>query len=292
MINQKQLRYFINLAELLHYGRAAEASFITQPSLSRQIVTLEEEVGCQLLVRHSRSVNLTAAGRAFLIQARAIVAAVDNAVSLARAVDQGEEGILHIAFSSYFTSEILPPVIRLFSKQFPAVELLMDELSPAKLKIAVINGETDLAFVLKTAETKEMNYLPLQEEPLCAVLPANHPLAALPGLELSDLAQESFIISPKEATSALYVIIEGWCKSHGFEPKIRIKTHMQHSIINFVAENLGVAIVPVSMSSARTKGVVYREIANAPRFEVGIIWKKNNDNPCLLSFLTLLHSHQ
>lgn len=290
MINQKQLRYFITLAEQLHYGKAAESCFITQPSLSRQIVALEEEVGCQLFVRHSRAVNLTAAGRVFLIQARSIVAAIDNAVILARAVDQGEEGILHIAFSSYFTSEILPSVIRQFSKQFPAVELLMDELSPVKLNEAVLNGETDLAFVLKTPETKELGYFRLQEEPLCAVLPVNHPLATHPKLALSDLAQESFIISPKEATSALFSIIEAWCKRHGFEPKIRIKTHMQHSIINFVAENLGVAIVPVSMRSARTQSVVYRDIADAPHFEVGIIWKKSNDNPCLLSFLAMIKS--
>lgn len=288
MLSFRQLKHFVVLAETLHYRKAAERLFITQPSLSRQIVSIENEVGFRLFERQTRAVILTPAGKVFLQRAKELISAADKAVNASLAIALGEQGTLRIAFSSFFSSTLLPPLILKYCEGFPNVELILNELSPLDLITTVEKGESDLSFLLKAEPSVHTGYKPLHMEKICAVLPERHLLAQVRKFTPHMLKDEPFIVSPREITPALFDVVHLCCKQHGFEPKIRMRLHLQQTIVSFVAAGIGVALVPESMKHSGIRGVVFRDIEDAPVIEFGVLWRKDNGNPCLNSMLSLM----
>lgn len=285
MIDFRQLRYFLALTEHLHFGRAAEALHITQPPLSRQIAALEEELGTPLFARHSRSVELTAAGRDFQQHARALLSGLDLAVRAARATARGERGELRIGFTMLAAWTLLPRLLKTFTDGHPEVKLVLNEVLPRDLGPALDNGEVDVALTFPEREPGQRLYRTLQREPLCAVLPADHPLAQTAELDVAKLAGEPFITFPPATAPALHESVMDCCRQHGFAPSVRMETHLQQTIVNLVAEGLGVSLVPDSMRRMQLPGVAFRAIADSPQVEYGAAWSPHNDNPCLAAFL-------
>ena len=278
----RQLRYFIAVAETLHFGRAAERLHITQPPLSRQIAELEAELGTPLLQRNSRSVQLTAAGRSFYQHAREVLAALDLAMRTARAVGKGETGELCIGFTMVAAWSLLPRLLGQYRQRFPQVAVKLEEIVPRDLEQALTSGRVDIGISFPAASGSRLHYRRLQDEPLCVVLPAGHPLAACATLDITQLANEDFISFPASTAPALHAAIHGHCRAHGFTPRVRLETHLQQTIVNLVAEGLGIALVPDAMRRMQLPGAVFRPLQDAPRIEQGVFWSGGNDNPCVV----------
>lgn len=283
----RQLRYFLAVAEHLHFGRAAESLHITQPPLSRQIAALEQALGCSLFDRHSRAVRLTAAGQAFMEQARALLGGLDQAVRGAQASARGERGELRIGFTSMAAWALLPGLLKRYCDRYPQVQLALNEVLPRDLDALVRAGEVDLALSIPTAEPTELAYYPLAQESLCVALPATDGEASQASVALQRLADKPFIGFPRSTAPALHEAVMACCAQAGFEPKVRMRTHLQQTIVNLVAEGLGWALVPESISKLALPGVVFRPVPLSPRITYGASWVAGNRHPCLLGFLAL-----
>ena len=285
MIEHRQLRYFLALAEHLHFGKAAQAVHLTQPSLSRQIAALEEKLGTALFARHSRAVSLTAAGADFRQHARAVIAALDLAVRSTQASARGEQGELRVSVTSVAAWTLMPALLKRYTESYPAVRVELNELLPKDLGAAVEAGDTDLALTFRMLEGEHTRYFPLHTEALCAALPASHPGASDPAFNLAQLRDEPFILCPRVNASLLHDSVHECCRRAGFVPRTRIQPHLQQTIVNLVAEGLGVSLVPASMRKMQLPGVVFRTLDDSPSIEFGILWNRHNDNPCLGNFL-------
>ena len=285
MPDLRQLRYFVVLGETLHFGRAAERLHISQPPLSRQIAALEESLGTELLRRNSRSVCLTPAGRAFLQHARDILASVDLAVRSAKANQQGIRGELRLSFTMCAAWNILPRLLRHYRQSCPDVEVRLEEVMPRDLEQVLRRGSADVAISFPECHGERLHYQRLLDEPLCAVLPEDHHLASASEIAVEALADEDFITFPASTAPTLHEAVIGHCRRHGVEPRIRLETHLQQTIVNLVAEGLGVSLVPDSMRRMQLPGAVFRTLRDAPQVEQGLFWSAHNDNPCIAGFI-------
>lgn len=284
-IDFRQLRYFVALAETLHYGRAAALLHISQPPLSRQIAALEEELGVVLFKRTSRQVELTAAGRHFREQAAHIIEALNEAVRSTQAAERGERGVLRVSFTMSAAWSVLPSLIKFYSDAYPDTDLQLSEVLPRELNDALISGSADVGIAFPWQRPPGLEYMPVHAEPLCAVLPAGHRLARSREIDVGALASDPFISVPAATAPALHELVIGCCRDHGFEPIIRLETHLQQTIVNLVAEGFGVSLVPQSMSKMRLPGAVFRPVSETRIVEQGVIWAASNDNPCLVCFI-------
>lgn len=287
MIETRQIKNFLALAEHLHFGKAANAVNLTQPSLSRQLSALEDQLGCILVARTSRAVELTAAGKEFQRLASGWMSSLGDMVRTTHAVARGLQGELKIGFTSYAAWTILPGIAKVYFDQFPEVQVHLNEMLPVELCAMVKSGEVDIGVTFEPVD-EHLHYTPLHSEPLCIALPANHQLSERANVSIKSLEGSRFILSPRETFPPLYDSIMNACHEGGFSPQDIIHTNLQQSIINFVAAGLGVAIVPQSMSKFSHPAVTFRPIANSPLVKCGICWSAGNENPCLLNLLNLL----
>ncbi|GAB7128591.1 LysR family transcriptional regulator [Silvimonas sp. JCM 19000] len=287
MLETRQLQYFVALADTLHFGRAAEQLHMTQPPLSRQIAALEQQLGVRLLVRNSRSVALTTAGRRLHAEATQILAALAQAERVTRSTAQGELGEIRVSFTMAAAWNVLPTLLKTWQHGAPGITVTLREVTPDVLADALARGETDLAITFPWRQPSLLHYQSLFKEPLCAVLPAAHTLAQQSTLDVRSLAAEPFITFPREVAPALYDAVFGCCMQHGFAPRIQLETRLQQTIVNLVAEGLGVALVPASMRKMQLAGAVFIPLADSPEVELGLSWSAHNDNPCLPVLLAL-----
>lgn len=285
MIDLRQLRYFVTLGDTLHFGRAAAQLHISQPPLSRQIAALEEELGVELVARNSRHVALTPAGRHFHEQATRLFQSLEAAVHGTRAVARGERGVLHVGFTMSAAWNVMPPLTRIFGESHADVRLQLTEVLPSELGESLLSGSIDAGIAFSWQRAEGLEYLPIHSEPLCAVLPTNHRLARRKVIDVAELAGEPFVTVPVAAAPALYELVMGCCRDHGFEPHINLQTQLQQTIVNLVAEGLGVSLVPQSMGKIRLEGAMFRPVSHPRIVEQGVIWAAGNGNPCLTPFL-------
>ncbi|WP_446727781.1 LysR substrate-binding domain-containing protein [Pseudomonas aeruginosa] len=276
----RHLRYFIAVAEELHFGRAAERLGISQPPLSQQIQALEEEIGARLFERTNRRVELTDAGRLFLDESRQVLAQVDKAVLLARRAHLGELGELKIGFTSSapFTSTI-PSSIHAFRKAYPDVHLDLQEMSSRQVLKALLEESLQVGVIRPLALPDAVHWVELFREPLVAVLRADHPLAAgsEDGLAIAALAEEPFVFFPRSYGTGLY------------DQVIAQEASEAMTIIGLVSAGLGVSILPASFRRTRVDGVVYRTLSDPEATTaVWLVRRQNEGSPLALSFIDLV----
>jgi DNA-binding transcriptional LysR family regulator len=285
MIDIRQMRYFVALAETLHFGRAAERLHLSQPPLSRQIAALEKELGVRLLERHSRQARLTDVGRRFLEDSRAVLASFDQACRNASLAGRGELGELSIGFMMHAAYSVVPALTRRFMANHPQVHLKLREVVPALLTDAVLSGQFDAAIMFSPGPTKGLETRTIRREHLCLALRATHPLAGRAAIGARDLDGEPLIAAPAEVAPTLREAIVRYCRSGGFEPAFRLETQLQQTIVSLVAEGLGIALVPQTMSKLGIADVLFRELHDAPAIEYVVAWRPANLNPALRPFL-------
>ncbi|MES1926471.1 LysR family transcriptional regulator [Salinisphaera sp. T31B1] len=281
----RQLRYFATVAETLNFGAAARQLNITQPPLSRQIAALEARLGVTLFRRSSRSVVLTPAGADFHVHVRQLLEDMDRAERAVRATAAGDRGELSVGFTMYAAWNVLPRLVRAFSDHRPAIAIRLEETLPGQLDDALACARADVGIGFPAQLRPSLQYRPLFREPICAVLPSTHRLADRTRIAVDELAGEPFVTFPRATAPALYEALAHCCARHGFEPNIRLETHLQQTIVNLVAAGLGVSLVPESMRRMQLSGAVFRAIHDAPEIEQGIYWSTDNRNPCLAPFL-------
>jgi DNA-binding transcriptional LysR family regulator len=290
VIGIRRIRYFTMLAETLHFGRAAARLNVSQPPLSRHIAALERELGVSLFERSSRSVTLTRAGERFYADAKAILRSIEQAAMNAIAAGRGEQGTLFLGFTSCAAYNVVPVFARLYAAAFPDVRFKIRELLADEIMTDLSQGKIDAAIMFPPEQAANLQSRTVHSEHLCVALPSKHLLARTPRLRASDLASDPFVIAPRAAAPALYDSILGYCRDAGFEPHVRLETNLQQTILNFVAEGVGVALVPESMSRARMRGVVFKALMKAPTVHQTLLWSRGNRNPCLAGFLSVAQS--
>ncbi|AZE76248.1 LysR family transcriptional regulator [Pseudomonas synxantha] len=288
----RHLRYFIAVAEELHFGRAAQVLGISQPPLSQQIQALEQEVGARLFERTNRRVELSEAGRLFLQEARLVLAQVDKAADVARRAQLGELGELKIGFTSSapFNSSI-PQAIFAFRQAFPAVHLNLQEMSSTEVAESLVDESIQVGLMRPLPLPDSLSVVELMREPLVAVLNAGHPLVegSERGLDLAQLAQEPFVFFPRTYGSGLYAQLLNLARDAGFSPHFAQEAGEAMTIIGLVAAGLGVSVLPASYQRIRIDGVVYRTLLDPEAMTaVWLVQRKGVQTPMAKGFVELL----
>lgn len=273
-VELRHLRYFLTVAEELHFSRAAERLGIAQPPLSQQIKSLEEVVGHALFERKPK-VRLTAAGETLLEVARRVLAQVEEGIGAARRAGKGEEGRLTVGFAASILTTALPDALRTYREQFPNVELRLRELSTAAQAAALDEGSIDVAFVREAIEPgADLACEEVARDEFVAVLPRAHALAARAVVPLRMLKDEPFVHFPREVAPALYDQIAAMCQRAEFSPRVVQEAREWLTIVGLVEAGLGVSLVPASFRRLVWGEVQYRPLGLPREFTtVYVCWR-------------------
>jgi DNA-binding transcriptional LysR family regulator len=295
-IELRQLRYFVTVAEELHFGRAAVRLHMTQPPLSQTIQVLEAALGAPLFIRNRREVSLTPAGLALLPEARRLLAQAEDLPELVMRAARGEAGRLSLAFVSSADYSVLPPFLRAYRAAFPQVHInLLEATSDLQLD-DLLQGRIDAGLLIAPLPDRarlELDYMPVLSEPLVLAAPAG--LEQLPKsgpVSLQALRSQPLIIFPRAISPALHDAILGVFRGAGIAPDIGQQAIQMQTIVGLVSAGMGIALVPQSVSNLMRPGVEYRALADAgPLVETGLAWRRDNPSPVLQGFLELLRKN-
>ena len=285
----RHLRYFIAVAETLHFGRAAALLHIAQPPLSQQIRRLENELGVRLFHRTNRRVELTDAGHALLDEARRTLAQADRAATVAMKAGRGEVGRFVIGYMASAELSVFPKVLPVFRKRYPDVELVLQILPPREQFEQLRAGRLHVGFVRLPATDRNLIVVPIFSEPLVAVLPKRHSLGRHRSISLQALRDEHFVLFPRQHAPGYYDSLVDICRQAGFDPKPVQESEKLHTILSLVAMGRGVALMPKCVSAVGRKGVVCRPLRpRIPNTELGLVYNPATRSQLVRSFITLV----
>jgi DNA-binding transcriptional LysR family regulator len=255
----RHLRYFVAVAEELHFRRAAERLGIQQPPLSQQIQQLERELGTPLFRRLTRGVELTEAGAYLLDEARKIIDQVERAKAGVESRARGDTGIIHLGFAGATLSQpVILKIIQAYRARYPGVVLSPEQSNTPRLATGLRSNEVDVAFVRPpVGNMDELAVEPLVEEPMVIVLPASHPRAGDSAIPIAALADEAFILLPRAIGVILHDAVIDLCRAAGFNPKLGQEAPQILAIVHMVAAGFGVSIVPQSVKQTGAAGVAF-----------------------------------
>ena len=292
----RQLRYFVTVAEELHFGKAALRLHMTQPPLSQAIQALEGLLGAALFERNRRGVALTAAGTALLPEARRLLAQSQELPQLVRRAAAGEAGRLTLAFVSSADYSVLPPFLRAYRAAYPQVDITLQEATSDLQLDDLLHGRIDAGLLIPPLPDKaktELDYLPVLNEPLILCAPAG--LAGLKrkgAVALARVPRLPLIIFPRAISPALHDAILSVFSAAGITPQIGQQAIQMQTIVSLVSAGMGIALVPQSVSNLMRPGVEYRSLSDpTPLVETGLAWRRDNNSPVLQGFLELLREY-
>jgi DNA-binding transcriptional LysR family regulator len=286
----RQLRYFLAVAEHLHFTEAAAHLGIAQPPLSQQILKLEREIGTKLFIRHPRRVELTEAGRLLQESARRIVEDAQLALTEVQNAGRGESGRLSLGFAgSTVFHPLVATVMQNYRNASPRVVISCAESNSSALLDKVSEGHVDAALVRLPLHCRDLVVQPLVEEDMLAVLPANHRLNRRRRIDLASLADDSFIFFPRPIGPDLYDSIIAACISAGFSPSVSMESPQISSTANLVAAGFGVALIPASIQQIHAEGVSYHELLGKPlHTSIALVHRQREKAPTVLNFVKVL----
>ncbi len=287
----RYLRYFVAVAELGNFTRAAEKLRIAQPAISQQIKTLEGELGVMLLLRTKRSVKLTAAGHVFLRDATEILGRAEASRTNARRAAKGEIGTLSVGCFSSASSLFLPELIQTYREQFPAVRVHLAELTPSQQLDAFARGTIDVGFTRPLPKNHEGDFVAVQVycDRVVAVLPDRHRLAASRSLRLEKLAGDDWVFFKRSEGPEQVDRFVQLCATAGFLPRIVSEPAMMQSVLMLVAAGVGVSIVPHCVSCFHQPGIRFVPIQPVPSsLDLLAVRPKGDPQPTVGAFLDLL----
>jgi DNA-binding transcriptional LysR family regulator len=284
----RHLRYFVVVAEELHFRRAAERLHMSQPPLSQQIRALEEEVGATLLSRNQRRVELTAAGAAFLVRAREILGAVEDAALEARRVQRGEVGRLAVGFVGSAMYSFVPELLRAFRDRYPDIRLRLHELGTTEQLRQLENGRLDVGFMRLPVARPELQVETVLEEEVVAALPEAHPLAAKTQLRLVDLEGQPLVLLTRSGAPGLRAALARAIDQLGGEDVITQEVAEMQTVIGLVAAGAGISLVPESVRALKREGVTYRPLdGDAPLVRLEMASRRADGSPVLAAFAAM-----
>ncbi len=267
-MDTRHMRYFVALAETLHFGHAAQRMNMSQPPFSRQISAIEKTLGVQLFERNSRNVALTPAGQHFLADCRAVLEGFDTACRDVQLVASGMKGELKLGFMMHAAHSVIPTLVRLYSQARPDVRLILEERIPTDIEEMLAEGTLDAAVTFGGGPAPHLRMLLLARDRLCLIVPRGHRLAGAETIGPQSLAGEKLMAAPATVAPTLRTAIVHYCAAGGVVPHFAFEPRLQHTIIRLVQEGLGVALIPQSLCDDLAEGVVSRTLDDAPEFEV------------------------
>ena len=290
----RHLRYFLAVAEELHFSRAAARLHMAQPPLSQQIRRLEEELGVQLLARTKRRVELTGPGLQFLEDAREILARADQAVTRVQRSARGEVGQLRIGLvSSAAYGDTLPRLLRAYRERYPAVAITLLEMSTGEQLAALREDRIQVGFLRPPVGEPDIAITTVLREPLVAVLPAGHPLAASRRIPLAALAGDPFIMISRSHGLGILDLVTGACLRAGFEPRVAQEAKEIQTVVGFVAAGFGVSLLPATVRRLRHGGVAYPSLEPPEvQIEIAAAHRSQDPSPLLSAFLAVLRESE
>jgi DNA-binding transcriptional LysR family regulator len=294
MSELKQLRCFVATADELHFGRAAKRLNMTQPPLSRQIQLLEHMLDVRLFERSSRTVRLTPAGRAFLLEARRILRLAEGAALFTRQVASGEAGMITLGFTAASGYSYLPRLVTLCQSRLPNITIQLKEMVSGEQLEALRTGRIDVGLLRPPIDRVEFAAVKAMSERLVAALPSGDPRLAKSVLTLHDFDQHPFIMYAAEGAKYFHDMLVGMFDTARAAP-IHIQHLAQiHSILALVRAGLGAALVPEAAMSLHLDDVAYRPVETSPDQPVELFtaWSIHNDNPALRPLIAVLEAAQ
>jgi DNA-binding transcriptional LysR family regulator len=282
----RHLRYFVAVAETLHFRHAAELVHVAQPAVSQQIRQLEEEIGVTLFVRTHHKVQLTPAGKAFYEKAQAILSQTSLAVAEARRVEHGEAGTIRIGFISTAAISVLPEVMKNLKDQVPLAEIELRELAPGEQIDNLYREQLDLGFVHAKLTEEILETLTVQRERLILALPQAYALEGSPRVDLREIASLTAIMPARHTSSGLYEQVMTAYQMAGVVPERIHYTRLLQTALLLVGAGIGVSVIPESFRSIQVKGVVYRRLrVEPPLCELTAAWRRDNESLLLKRFV-------
>jgi DNA-binding transcriptional LysR family regulator len=288
-LNFRQLQYFLAVAEELHFRKAAERLFISQPGLSKQIKELEDQLGVQLFERNTRKVVLTPPGIYLKEEITHYLRKLDQIIGHTQLIDQGKQGNLNLGYVGSAMQKIIPDLLISFRKLHPKIIFNLKEMDNQKQIQGLLVQELDLAFVRLENIPRGLEYRAVLKEPFCLVLPKNHPLDQSNFKSLVQLKDEPFILFDQKYSPSYYQKVLQLFKDSGFSPIVSHNTIHSNTIYKLVAHHLGISIVPKSLQMKSAKGVKFIEMDHLPqRTVLSAVWNSNNRNPALINIIELI----
>jgi DNA-binding transcriptional LysR family regulator len=285
VLDLRRVHYFIAVAEELHFGRAAARLHIAQPSLSQQIRRLEDELGVELLIRTSRRLELTDAGRAFLVRAREALDHAEVAVAAARRAGRGDLGHLRIGAVDWALGGLLPAVLRAFAADRPSVTTEVRDLAVARQVAQLHDGRLDVAFVHAPLSDEGLRTAALEAERLVVLVPADHPLAERPVLSLEAVAAEPLVL--RTATvggGARSTVLELFARE-GQVPRVAQEPEGLDAVLALVAAGSGLSVQPEPVVAILREDVVARPLQGSPRTpRLQLAWRASEDSALIAAF--------
>jgi DNA-binding transcriptional LysR family regulator len=280
-----ELHAFVTLAELLHFGKAADALHITQPALTKQIQRLESAVGGALVVRGYRAVRLTPAGQVLLPRARALLQESAATLDAARRAARGQLGVLRIGFGLATIQTLLPHLLLRFRARLPEVEIRLRDMSTPGQLAAIVRGEIDVGFVRLPVADAQVATRPIQRERLVALLGPDVRWRARPGLR--SVASEPFVTISRTTSASFHDHVIAVCRAAGFTPRIVQEANELFTMMMLVEAGMGVALAPSSTAMRRPAGVRVKTLTQPEAtWDIGIAWnEKRADEPLVDAFV-------
>lgn len=292
----RHLRYFVAAAEEMSITRAAARLRVSQPPLSRQIRDLEEEIGTVLFNRSNKRLELTAAGKFFLQEAKRILSQVERATRITKATGSGQAGPISVAFLSPLGGMFLPQIVHSFRQIHPSVDVDLVEMAPRSQLEALRDHQIDLAFVAKVEVelANEFVFETVMEVQVHVALARDHRLSKLRQIPLHELREEAFITIKGSAAPATHEFFLRLCRSAGFEPHIAKQSDRAQSILDLVAAGVGIAILPEHFGRYQSDVVMRPLVPKPASIPLCMVWRKDDVSEPLrtLRAMILEHFHQ
>ncbi len=291
-IELHHLRYFVAVAEDLHFRRAAQRLNVAQPALSRAIKWLEGELGAALFLRTTRNVALTEAGRVFLEETRLALTRIERAQSLARSAAAGEAGRLSVAYMDFAINGPLPAILSAFRAEHPGVSIDLAHMWTERQRAAITAGEIDIGFLIGPFEAPGIASLPILSERFVAVLPEDHALAAKQEIALADLAREPFILGTSAFWGPYRRMVDELCLAAGFTPSVVQEAYNSDGIFGLVAAGMGVSIYVEGARNFALRGCTIRPFKKLDAsIDTVAVWRADNPSPVIANFVAAVTAH-
>jgi DNA-binding transcriptional LysR family regulator len=286
----RHLRYFVAVAEALSFTRGAEALRLSQPSLTRQIRDLEEEIGVRLLNRTKQQVTLTEEGRAFLADARRVLALSTEIVDSVRRLSRHELPTLSIGYVANLFYDLLPATLSAFQRALPTVPVNLFDMHCGEQFRALHDGRLDVGFVglCEAVESAGLEHHPVATYKTVAALNKAHPLTKKTVVRLEDLKPMFFIGMSENSYPGYRAWITSTCRQVGFTPKILQDVEIERTLLQSVAAGLGVALLPDQVKKLPHEDVVFRSVSPTVEIESCMAWKAENPSAPLKTYIEIV----
>ena len=285
----RHFNYFLAVAEELHFRRAAEKLFISQPGLSRQIKQMEEILGTNLLERNQRKVTLTQAGTYLKSELEFILNHLELTKKQLKSIGEGNIGEIRIGFLGSAMQNVIPKLLIQLKNKYSGIKTNLEELSNNAQVSAVLKDKLDVGFVRLARVPKSIKIRSIFEDTFSVVLPRDHSCTSDNFKGVGQLSEESFILFSQDYSPLYYDTVMSICEDGGFTPRISHKSVHAQTIFKLVENNLGIAIVPTSLQHGFQMDVKFIELKKISQKAIlSVIWKTDNRNPALKHCMDLL----